>query len=262
MRITSVEPPQIPLQNSPVIYPSKRWLLLILVSICGLFTLFLTTVLFYISHPEYFQKSLPSISRAAAFSPSRDVFAVGMCVVAFLGIISMLIVLHSNSSPYRTHDRTGRILNWSIFVFCIAANIFLVLLAIVNSNWNGPLHDLFSVLFFFTMIIGYTLDSIWLLYERKQRYYRFTPLDHVHRMGSHKLGITALLVVLGTVMFILYVVDKSNILADDRAIHVVFVWFEYTVASLCFLLPVTQYREQTAFWYAHSEEGSTSLAKP
>jgi hypothetical protein len=258
MKITLENRPQL---NSPVLNTSKWWLTLILVSVCGLSTLLITMVLFYISHPEYYQNGFPSISRAAAFSPSRDVFAVGMCVAAFFGIISMFIVQHSNNSPYRTHDRTGRIFLWSTFLFCITANIFLALLAIVNSNWNGPLHELFSVLFFFAMIITYTLDAIWLLYQRKQRHYRFNPLDHVHRMGSHKLVISALLVGLGIVMFILYVVDKSNILTDDRVIHGVFVWFEYMVAAICFLLPITQYREQTAFWYALSNEGSKSSAE-
>jgi hypothetical protein len=255
MKITLKYLTKISQLNSSLIYPSKRWLTLILISVWGLSTLLITMVVFYISHPEYYQNRFPSISRAAAFSPSSDIFAVGMCVTAFFGLIGLFIVMHSNNSPYRTHDRTGRILIWTAGIFMITANIFLALLAIVNSNWNGSLHDLFSVLFFFTIIIAYTLDSVWLLYERKQRHYRFNPLDHVYRMGSHKLGLTALLFVLGLVTFILYVVDKNNILTDERAIHGVFVWFEYTTASLCFLLPITQYREQTAFWSALSEEG-------
>lgn|GEM_PF-6923033 len=249
-----------PRQNSYVLYPSTSWLSMIVIPICGLSTLFLTMSLFYISHPEYFQKGLPSISRAAAFEPSREVFAVGMCVASLFGVIMWLIVLRSNSSAYRTQDRTGRIMVWFTAVFGIAASTFLVLLAIVNSNWNGPLHELFSLLFFFAMIIAYILDAAWLL--RARRCDSFNPPKYVHRLGSQKVGFTALLVGLGIVMFMFYLLDKSNILANDRAIKTVFGFLEYLVGALCFLIPITQYREQTAFWNAHSAEGSISLAKP
>jgi hypothetical protein len=248
-----------PRQNSYMIYPSTSWLSMIVASICGLSTLFLTMSLFYISHPEYFQKGLPSISRAAAFEPSRDVFAVGMCVASFFGVITWLIVLRSNRSAYRTQDRTGRTIVWFTAVFGIAASILLVLLAIVNSNWNGPLHELFSILFFFVMIITYILDAAWLL--RARRYNGFNPPKHVHRLGSQKLGLTGLLVGLGIVMFTFYLLDKSNFFINDRTIKTVFGFLEYLVGALCFLIPVTQYREQTAFWYALSEEGSRSSAE-
>lgn len=214
-------------------------------SVFGLSGLFLTMVIFHIYHPEYVQKRTPSVSRAAAFDPSADVFTVTMCIAALCSVCMWVFVLRSNLSAYRNTNTTTLVLAWLAAALNIIAAISLALLAIVNSNWNGHLHEMFSISFFFSQIIGFIFDSSWLLYNRKNAH---GPLKKAVSDRNSKLWISAILVTLGLVMLTLYLIDKNNVLTNEKNLHTAFAYTEYVICVLCYLYPLPLYREHFSFW--------------
>lgn len=236
-----------PEQNTYQFNPKKAWVAMIGVSFFGLMTLFATRYIFYITHPEFFINRTPSISRAAAFDPASDVFMVGMCLASFCGVITWSMVLRSNLSSQRSKDQIADCLAWGAAILGVLAVLFLSLLAIIDSNWNGPLHELFSIFFFFLQIISFLCDAAWL---RRARHKGLTTSHYVRRLGTHKILISVLLASLGVLFFILYVMDKTNIFLDEQILDLAFVTVEYVIGILCFIYPVAQYREQSAFWRA------------
>lgn len=232
-------------QNIQTFHPTRAFFAIIGVSFFGLITLFLTRYIFYTTHPEYFIGATPSISRVAAFDPASDVFMLGMCLASFCGLIGWFIVLKSNLSSYRSKDHIGRCLARATAALGILAVLFLTLLAIVDSNWNGPLHELFSICFFLLQILAFMCDAIWL---KRARHYGLTVPNHVHRFGTYKIVISLILAGLGVLFLLLYLLDNNNIFTDEQNLKLTFVIVEYAIAVLCFIHPIAQYREQSAFW--------------
>jgi hypothetical protein len=220
------------------------------VFIVGTITIFLTRYTFYFTHPHYFVNNTPSISRTGAFAPSGDVLMVGLCFVSLLGLISWSIALLSKLEVTPKTDRLGLSLAWSATIFAWLAEVFLALLAIIDSTWNGPLHESFSIIFFLTQIISFFLETLW-LYHSRRRGIGLEP--ELYKRGSQKIAVTYFVSFLATIMLILYLTDKSNVIVDESLIDLFFVILEYTVSTLCFAYPLFQRRELIVAWAKYDQ---------
>jgi len=220
------------------------------VFVIGTSTLFLSRLVFYHTHPHYFVDNSPTISRTAAFAPAGDVFMVGMCMVTILGYLSWGLALRSNLAPERSRDRVGCRLAWAATIVAWLAVSFLALLAIVDSNWNGKLHELFSVLFFFLQMTAFLLEAVWL---KRSRRLGLVASSRAHAMGSQRTAVSLVVAGLSVILLILYLTNKSQLVSVERYVDYPFVLIEYIISVLCFAYPTAQYRELVAYWKGRDE---------
>jgi len=220
------------------------------VFVIGTSTLFMTRLIFYNTHPDYFVNNSPTISRTAAFAPAGDVFMVGMCIVTILGFISWGIALQSNLVLERSRDQVGRRLAWAATIMAWLAVSFLALLAIVDSNWNGRLHEIFSICFFFLQMVSFLLEAAWL---RRSRRLGLVTSSRAHAMGTQRTAVSLLVAGLSVALLILYLTHKSHLVSVERYVDYPFVLIEHTISVLCFAYPTAQYRELVAYWKEREE---------
>lgn len=212
-----------------------------MVFILGSITLLSTRHVFSLFHPEYFLYAAgPSISRTAAFFPSSQLFAGGICITALCAAMGWTVVAFANA-PRDTSAAQARLRRSSVGCGLIAA-LFLALLGIVNSSWNGRLHEAFSVIFYASQVAAFLLDTLW--------WRHLSPTEGnaaVRRRGREKAAVCGLIFALSALFLGLYLTDKADVLANETALDFAFVVVEYALSILCFWYSAAVYRELAAF---------------
>lgn len=190
----------------------------------GAATVFITRWIFSFTHPDYFVGAGPTISRTAAFAPSGTFFTIGMCLTSVCAALTWFVVLRANVLRPRVVGGGARALAALAVLTGWLAALFLALLSIVDSNWNGPLHEKFSIAFYASQVLSFALDTVWQARFLKVR----------TKGGARKTFLFAVIFVLSAVFLGLYLVDKADILASESLLDAVFVPVEYVLSLLCF----------------------------
>ena len=201
-----------------------------------------TRYLFFLYHPEYFDTGVPSISRTAAFAPGSYLFAAGISFTAALIFISWYFVFYLNQARLRLCPDAGllRIFNLLAYSLGMCSGLFLALLALINSEIDGPKHEWLSIAFFSTQVTAFLFDTLlWLGLSRRDVVVPIT----VYRAGSRKSVLMAIVGVLAILLLGLYLVNVFDLVADARLIKSCFVATEYTVSILCFAYSAAYYPE-------------------
>jgi len=231
-----------------------------MVTILGTATTLLTRYVLFLHQPERFLHGAgPTISRTAAFPPGSMVFAVGICATSVCAAIAWIIVFAANAPRCPGADALQTGLRRAATACGCAAALFLALLAIVNSNWHGKLHEAFSVAFYASQVLAFLLDTLW--WRRLPRFPGASGGAAARRRGSEKTAACGLIFALSAVFLGLYITDKADLLADETALDFAFVVIEYTLSILCFWYSSAMYRELTAYLRETPEAASaTALA--
>jgi len=210
----------------------------------------LVRYILYLYHPDVFQHTTPSISRTAAFEPGSIVFTVGINITVILILISWHFVFHFNASRLRRIDKSSQgvqFLNLLAYSFGIISAIFLALLALINSAMDGPLHEIFSIVYFATQVAAFTFDFIlWHVLVRKNGIH---PDEYRH--GQRKALLFIVIACVSALMLFLYLLKIYDVYHDGhQLITSAFVFFEYTTSILCFLYAFAYYPEIKRYLYS------------
>jgi hypothetical membrane protein len=225
-----------------------------LVFVLGSATVLSTRYVFFLHHPEYFLRAAgPTISRTAAFAPSSLVFAVGICATALAAATGWTAVAFANAP--RCVDAAHARLHRAAVACGLVAALFLALLGIVNSNWNGRLHEAFSVVFYASQSFAFLFDTLWW-----RRLPAASSCGAARRRGREKAAVCALIFALSTLFLALYLIDKADVLADETALDFAFVVVEYAVSLLCFWYSAAVYRELAAHHAGAASQDETAPA--
>ena len=209
----------------------------------GTLVVLLTRYIFYLYHADYFVHHYPTISRAAAFAPSSYFFTCGILVTVLFIITSWLLGYF-----YRKHVIMEvaenrwllRLNNIEVFLG-VAAAIFLALLAIINSEMNGHLHEMFSIAFFSLQIAAFVMDTLmWKLLCSKGAIIQGTT---EYRNGVRRIYIFVVLFIAAAIFLGLYLVSEFDLASGNALLKRAFFITEYTVAILCFAYALPYYSE-------------------
>jgi hypothetical protein len=236
--------------------PGPMWLAIPSVTVLGIVTVFSTRMIFSVTHPHYFEGAGPTISRSAAFGLASELFAVGALLTSICILISWTIGLAVNGERSRGYPAWSRLLVIATVACGWSAGLLLGAVAYVNSNVNGPLHELLSLLFFSCQVAALFLDTLWNRLMDRQGAWDGYP--QTRRAGWHKSLLLLVTFALAAFFLCLYVLDKSDVLADESLLDFVFVIVEYTVCVLCFSYAWFGYREVRC--YADEVSATESVA--
>lgn len=151
----------------------RFWLFLpLFITIGGIATLLVTRYIAYIYHPEVFEKSLPTISKAASLDVATQIFAIAMPLIAlcvlfvwymgFLATRERITTLVNHKAAPKLHG-----LNRIALTLGFSSAIFMALLAIVSLKDNNQWHMYFSYGFFISQVLSFAVDSFVLIQIRK-----------------------------------------------------------------------------------------------
>lgn len=217
--------------------PYRLSLASLLVFLVGVPTIFLTRFVFHETRPEYFARSIPTISKSSAFAPASHVFLAGMLVVATCIVISWWLVyrlsreraraLSAGLPQQRLHDG----LALTAATLGSLAGICLALLAIVTLETHDPLHIVLSYVFFITQLSAFVADTVGaLLLNRALR--RRNDDERYHLGGKPLVCLAAVL--LGLLYLFLFLSRDNVLYLDGMTAQGLYVINEYVLATFCF----------------------------
>ena len=199
--------------------------------------------LFFVYHPEFFQGGIPSISRTAAFPPGSYLFTTGITLTAVLIFISWYFVFHMNNARLQSRPGTRRavLYNSLAYAFGLVSGSFLALLALINSEMDGPTHEWLSVAFFATQMAAFTFDG--LMWRELRRLGIVSQGSRTYLHGRNKALLLLLILTVGSALLLFYISDSLRLLEDRHLSRVLFVSAEYATSILCFAYSAAYYPE-------------------
>lgn len=213
------------------------------VFLLGVSVTLMSRYLFYIYHPEFFERGVPSISRTAAFPPSSYLFTIGITLTSVLIFISWYFVFHMNTVRIqgRSHTKRAVLYNSLAYAFGLISGSFLALLALITSEMDGPSHEWFSVAFFATQVAAFTFDG--LMWRELRRLGIVSQGSRTYLHGRNKALLLLLILAVASALLLFYVSDLLKLLEDRHLSKLLFVTTEYATSILCFAYSAAYYPE-------------------
>lgn len=220
---------------------------LFLIFAVGAPSLIVTRYLYWLTRPEVFLTTTPSISGTASEPPSSEFFFWAASVIVVLLFVAWTLNAMMNAGrlsaavPRPSRINGPAILNLLASLVGYAAAIFLFLLAFYPLRSGHDMHISASWGFYICTALSITLDTggtAWL-----QRSYpdAVTPVE---RLGLKLRALIAVLVVLFSFFFLyLYLARDYALPTDKYTLQVIYVVTEYIVIFLFFAYPMTGFAE-------------------
>ena len=222
---------------STVLHRKDLSICTVLVFYLGVFTVAATGLLFYATNPEYFERSVPTISRTGSYPPTSYLFATGMVLVSVCIFVTWVLArgAHRDVIAKLIHDPDqadrAKLLNDTAAYFGCLAGFCLGSMGVVSLEISNFLHMLLSWGFFVTQIAAFLLDSwLSLMLRRVSRSMNSGPVYDPN--GRHWVCLTVCVFAL-LFLFMFYAKDEK--IFDDRMLaQWIFVSGEYIVAFFSF----------------------------
>jgi len=208
-----------------------------LVFYLGVFTVAATDLVFYSTNPGYFERSVPTISRAGSFAPSNYLFAVGMVLVAVCIFVTWSLArrVHREWIAQHVHDpeQAARLnmLNESAAWAGSFAGFCLGSMGVISLEISNFAHMALSWGFFVSQILAFLLDSrLSLTLRRMSRSRAGTAVYDPN--GRHGVCLTVCL--FGLLFLFMFYAKDENVFADRMVAQWIFVIAEHIVAFFSF----------------------------
>jgi phosphatidylglycerophosphate synthase len=195
-------------------------MLVIFIPLVGIPTILLTRLLAWIYHPALFERTVPTVSKTAAFAPGSFVFTAGMTLAAAAIVLAWPIVHARNARAIAAGGARGLVLlNRAALAAGMTAGFALAALAIVTLEVNDPAHVGLSKLFFGAQVLALLFDGALSL--------RLDPAARARTRVCLAVAASAL------VFLVAFLVKDADALAQSRAVRWIYVGSE---SVLCILL--------------------------
>ena len=200
-------------------------------------------------------RRIPTISKAAAFSPGYYIFLAGMLIVCICIITTVFCVyklylyrIAKLSLPH-VMDRKLKIIMTAGCLLCVSAGLSLGLLSIISLEVNDPVHVGLSILFFASQSFAYIFDTICATRIKKLASAQHLTIDNMSLNGKPQLCI--ILCVLSVFYLFMFLSKDSALFPDDYFAHQLYTLTEYIWANLAFLYSALYYPEIKNHFYKH-----------
>lgn len=207
-----------------------------LVFYLGVFTVAATMLGFYEVNPGYFDRSVPTISRAGSFPPVSYFFAIGMVIVALCIFVTWSLARRSQkdwierliSNPKQA-ARANRINEFAAFSGCFAG-FCLGAMGVISLEISNFLHMALSWGFFLSQILSFMLDTYLSLTLRRES--RSRPGAEYD--PNRRPWVCLIVCVVGLMFLFMFYAKDEHVFADRMVAQWIFVSGEYTVAFFSF----------------------------
>jgi hypothetical protein len=196
-----------------------------------------TGLLFYATNPEYFERSVPTISRTGSYPPTSYLFATGMVLVSVCIFVTWALArgAHREVIAKLIDDRDkadrANLLNDTASYFGCLAGFCLGSMGVVSLEISNFLHMLLSWGFFITQILAFLLDTwLSLMLRRESRARNSGPVYDPN--GRPWVCLTVC--VFGLLFLAMFYAKDENVFDDRMLAQWIFVSGEYIVAFFSF----------------------------
>jgi len=207
-----------------------------LVFYLGVFTVAATMLAFYAVNPAYFERSVPTISRAGSYPPVSYFFATGMVLVAFCIFVTWSLarrahkdwidrVIEDPALAARAH-RLNEIaaFSGSFAGFCLGS------MGVISLEISNFMHMALSWGFFVSQILSFMIDTRLSLMLRRES--RSRPGPDYDPNGRQ--WVCLIVCVFGLMFLFMFYAKDDHVFADRMFAQWIFVIGEYTVAFFSF----------------------------
>ncbi len=216
-----------------------RWVPII-VCITGIGTILLTRSISFLTTPELFEHSVPTISRTAATEPANMVFIVGMTIVAAMSQIGWPTIFLSYKCyfPLLTSKRKLIIsMLTCAMVTGMIAGLCLGTMAHISLEDSSRIHIIFSYGFFICQLVAYLVDTLAVNMIKKQL--NVTGTHPLNIDFKYRSWVAFSLPVMGIIFYFLYNAKVSHWYENQILVEAIYVSAEHIVAIGCFLYSAT-----------------------
>lgn len=208
-----------------------------LVFYLGVVTVAATDLVFYAVNPGYFDRSVPTISRAGSFAPANYLFATGMVLVAVCIFVTWSIARRTHrdwiAKTIRDPAQAARlnVLNESAAAAGCFAGVCLGAMGVVSLEISNFTHMALSWGFFVSQILSFVLDTkLSLTLRRESRSRSDGPVYDPN--GRHWVCLVVCL--FGLLFLFMFYAKDEHVFADRMVAQWMFVIGEHIVAFFSF----------------------------
>lgn len=208
-----------------------------LVFYLGVLTVAATGLAFYAVNPEYFIRSVPTISRTGAIPPTSYIFATGMAVVAVCIFVTWALARRAQKEMIakliHDPDRAARanILNDIAAVFGCLAGFCLGSMGTISLEISNFTHMLLSWGFFVTQVTAFVFDTwLSLILQRESRVQNTSPAYD----PNGRPWVCLIVFVFAMLFLFMFYAKDANVFADRMVAQWIFVSGEYVIAFFSF----------------------------
>ena len=204
--------------------------------ITGISTILITRLVSYLTAPQLFEHTIPTISKTAAFEPAYYVFVVGMTICAMMCPIvwTMMLLAHKRYFSLLTSQRNMII---SLLMCASLAGIFsgicLVTLTHITLEESDPTHIALSYSFFIFQLLAFLLDALGVSMMKKQL--NVTSNHPLNMDLNYRRLLAYTLPIIGVIFYFLYVAKDTNWFEDKMLVQALYVSTEYIICISFFI---------------------------
>jgi hypothetical protein len=197
-----------------------------------------TWYVFYQTQPEYFDNSLPTISRSGSFAPASYVFSVGMVLVSLCTFVTWTTVwlAHRKWIAALVRDRAQLVmansLNNGTVAVGLLAGFSLGAMGVVSLETHNATHVFFSYVFFAYQVFTFLLDTMLSLKLRRLSLAAGGSTEVYDLNGRH--WVFLIVSAAATVFLIMFYAKDHGIFADRMVAQRIYVTSEYVVSFFSF----------------------------
>jgi len=216
--------------------------------ITGISTILITRLISYLTAPQLFEHTIPTISKTAAFEPAYSVFVVGMTICAIMSPIfwTLEFLSHKRYFPLLTSRRNMiiSILTCS-WLAGIISGICLGILSNITLEDSDPTHIALSYGFFIFQLFAFLFDALGVGMMKKQL--NVTNSHPLNMDLNYRRLIAYILPIIGVIYYFLYVAKDTDWFENKMLVQALYVSAEYIICISCFLYAGVSQR----YIYAH-----------
>ena len=208
----------------------------ILMCITGISTILITRLISYLTAPQLFEHTIPTISKTAAFEPAYSVFLVGMTICAILSPIlwTLTFLAHKRYFSLLTSKRNMIIsLLTCASLSGIISGISLGILTHISLENSSPTHIALSYCFFIFQLFAFLFNELGVGMMKKQL--NVTNSHPLNIDFNYRRLIAYTLPIIGVIFYFLYVAKDTNWFENKMMIQALYVSAEYIICISCFL---------------------------